>query len=129
MKVFIDMDEAETTFPEPVTTLPEAKNIPTPWPLCGEGTLERVNAIWAKVIGRRRKNKKTRYRQMKKVIIRNLTLWDGSITDRNIWLYIRVTALLLGNYLAGKPIPPKDVLMSQVIMEHLAPHYLGVKRR
>lgn len=124
MKIFIDMDEAETTFPEP-------KKISTPSDihtvsLHGEGALKKAELRLLGFLSKNMLNRQnTRKRQIHKIIKRYRKLWDGTITERNIWLYVYGAVMVLGWAHSGKDIPQQLVKMAEDIWIYLLPLYAG----
>lgn len=128
MKVFIDIDEAETTFPEP-----QKMSIPSDIhtvSLQGEGTLKNAEL---RLLSRFSKNmlngQNIRRRQIMRIIKRYRKLWDGTITERNIWFYVHGAAMIFGWVHLGKRVSPDLVEMAEQIWKYLVPFYTGENYR
>lgn len=130
MKIFIDMDEAETTLPEAQTTLPETPSDIHTVSLQGEGTLKNAEL---RILSRFSKNmlngQNIRRRQIVRIIKRYRKLWDGTITERNIWLYVHGAAMIFGWVRLGKRVSPDLVEMAEQIWKYLVPFYTGENYR
>lgn len=116
MKIFIDMDEAETAIPEP-KKMSIPRDIHTV-SLQGEGTLKNVEPRLLSRFSKSMLNgQNIRRRQIVRIIKRYRKLWDGTITERNIWLYVHGAAMIFGWVRLGKNVPQDLVQMAEVIKE------------